>query len=99
MALIYCKECGKEISDTAASCPHCGYLNNSTQNENKNLEEENIVLNIFSFLLPIVGLVLYIIYLDTHPTRAKSIGKYALFGTLLPIIFIISAIFGFWISY
>ncbi|MCX4335218.1 MAG: TM2 domain-containing protein [Bacteroidales bacterium] len=24
MALILCKECGKEISDSAANCPHCG---------------------------------------------------------------------------
>lgn len=24
MALISCSECGKEISDKAASCPHCG---------------------------------------------------------------------------
>ena len=24
MALINCSECGKEISDKAASCPHCG---------------------------------------------------------------------------
>ena len=24
MALINCKECGKEVSDQAASCPHCG---------------------------------------------------------------------------
>ena len=26
MALISCPECGKQISDTAPSCPHCGYL-------------------------------------------------------------------------
>jgi hypothetical protein len=25
MALIYCKECGKEVSSTARRCPHCGY--------------------------------------------------------------------------
>ena len=25
MALIRCKECGKEISGTAERCPHCGY--------------------------------------------------------------------------
>lgn len=25
MALINCKECNKEISDTVDSCPHCGY--------------------------------------------------------------------------
>lgn len=24
MALVSCKECGKEISDTASVCPHCG---------------------------------------------------------------------------
>ena len=24
MALVKCKECGKEISDKAESCPHCG---------------------------------------------------------------------------
>ena len=24
MALISCSECGKEISDKATSCPHCG---------------------------------------------------------------------------
>lgn len=25
MALIFCPECGKEISDAAGACPHCGY--------------------------------------------------------------------------
>ena len=25
MALIKCQECGEEISDQAAVCPHCGY--------------------------------------------------------------------------
>ena len=24
MALVACEECGKEISDKAAACPHCG---------------------------------------------------------------------------
>lgn len=26
MAMIKCPECGKDISDTAASCPNCGYV-------------------------------------------------------------------------
>ena len=25
MALIVCPECGKQVSDQAESCPHCGY--------------------------------------------------------------------------
>lgn len=24
MALIYCRECGKQVSDQAPTCPHCG---------------------------------------------------------------------------
>lgn len=28
MALIKCKECGKEMSDHAKQCPHCGCDNN-----------------------------------------------------------------------
>ncbi|MDR2077025.1 MAG: zinc-ribbon domain-containing protein [Desulfovibrio sp.] len=25
MAIIACPECGKEVSDKAADCPHCGF--------------------------------------------------------------------------
>ena len=25
MALIYCPECAKQVSDSAVSCPNCGY--------------------------------------------------------------------------
>lgn len=42
MALIKCKECGKEISDTIKKCIHCGAkINKNTSNmkkENKKLE-------------------------------------------------------------
>ena len=31
MSLINCKECGKEISNTAKSCPHCGFEINKNQ--------------------------------------------------------------------
>lgn len=32
MALIKCPECGKEVSDKATSCVHCGYpINSSSQ--------------------------------------------------------------------
>ena len=25
MSLIYCRECGKQVSSNAAVCPHCGF--------------------------------------------------------------------------
>ena len=37
MALIKCPECGKEVSDTAPSCPNCGYaFNKQEANETSN---------------------------------------------------------------
>ena len=38
MALINCPRCGKQISDKANKCPHCGFLStlSSGQNERKN---------------------------------------------------------------
>lgn len=29
--LITCQECGLQMSDTAVSCPHCGYIKNNTK--------------------------------------------------------------------
>lgn len=33
MALINCKECGKEMSDTVKKCPHCGFVNKQLKQE------------------------------------------------------------------
>ena len=33
MALIRCRECSREISDTAKACPHCGYVNKAKNNK------------------------------------------------------------------
>ena len=33
MALIVCSECGKEFSERAAACPHCGCPNDSKKAE------------------------------------------------------------------
>ncbi len=45
MALINCPECGREISDQAESCPHCGYPINRN---NKDIKPD-IIHNIMVF--------------------------------------------------
>lgn len=40
MALIKCKECGKEFSDMAEACPNCGY---SPSLERKKKEEQTLL--------------------------------------------------------
>lgn len=41
MALIYCPECKKQISNKAATCPNCGYPLNETLIDNT---KYNIIL-------------------------------------------------------
>lgn len=44
MALIKCPECGKEISDKAGRCPHCGYpINSVPEYETNNMRQQNTV--------------------------------------------------------
>ena len=43
MALIKCPECGREISDKAASCPNCGYpIMNASPDNGANIHQNSI---------------------------------------------------------
>jgi uncharacterized membrane protein YvbJ len=42
MALINCPECGREISDKATVCPHCGVVINSTSDGNQNSQSNQM---------------------------------------------------------
>ena len=50
MALIYCKECGHQISDQAVSCPNCGYSYQSVAPSCGTNEEWLITLLLCFFL-------------------------------------------------
>jgi hypothetical protein len=71
---------------------------NATQSDNINVAENDkpsTGLNIISFLIPLVGLIIYLTQKDQFPVKAKSSGKSALWGVgvsfaLVIISFIIS---------
>ena len=79
MALIKCKECGKQISDTATSCPHCG-----AKNKNNN-EKASTGLKIICFLFPIIGIIIFAVNISSKPKYAKE----CLVASILPTILII----------
>lgn len=51
MALIKCSECGKEISDKAKLCPHCGYKKNECPECGKELKSKSNVCENCGFIL------------------------------------------------
>ena len=56
MALIQCSECGKEISDQIAACPHCGYPVQKQTDENKGKNKKKLLLPVI-----IAGIILVLI--------------------------------------
>jgi len=81
----YCTYCGKEIMDAAVVCPHCGCPASGTTVD-LTPDVSNTGLNVISFLLPFVGLILYIIFHEKAPIKAAAIGKWSLIGLIVGIV-------------
>lgn len=58
MSLIKCKECGKEISDTAKKCPNCGF---EIKRENMQLKKGSIIQIVANSLMIIIIATILII--------------------------------------
>ena len=81
---MYCKYCGKPVPEGAVYCLSCGkYLNGSEPNEN---DSSSFGFALLGFLFPLIGLILYFVYDDKRPKRAKSVGKGALVGVITRIV-------------
>ena len=79
----YCVACGREIVEQAVVCPHCGSAVSGTSHE---IDIPSTGLNVLSFLLPVVGLILFIVYQGKTPNKAKAIGKWALIGFVIGLV-------------
>lgn len=85
----YCNHCGKEIADEAVVCPICGCQVPSVAKD-----VAGIGLKVLSFLFPIIGLILWLVYHDQYPMRAKAIAKFALIGFAVGVVFSILSFAG-----
>ena len=80
MALINCPECGKEISDKAPSCPHCGIVldNHSSHEESNNIQmdksvKKNLIIRIVLLVLAVISLFFpYTLYILSDKTITMS---------------------------
>nr|WP_315141487.1 zinc ribbon domain-containing protein [uncultured Flavobacterium sp.] len=78
MALMFCPDCGKEVSDNAINCPNCAYplskLKNSTKISSINYQNNELIIVgyiavflsffIFPIFFMLIGLILGIVNLS-----------------------------------
>ena len=91
----YCSKCGKEIEDDAIICVHCGRAVANAP-ATAAADAPNTGYAVLGFLIPLVGLILYLMNKDTAPLKAKSAGKGALIGVIASVVF--SIIYGVFVG-
>lgn len=85
---MYCKKCGKEIDDNAVICPSCGCATDKYEQKNFKNESDSSSAGwaVLGFLFPLIGLILYLVWKEELPLRAKSIGKGALISVIVNVV-------------
>ena len=76
----YCQLCGNLCDINASVCLKCGATFQGSPFER---DEPSTILKIFSFFIPIIGLILYLIDSDKKPVSAKAYAKWALIGFIV----------------
>ena len=83
---MHCKNCGKEVNERAAVCPNCGVPTDEkafSHNAVKENDAPSAGFAILCFFIPILGLILYLVWKDEYPLKAKSCGKGALISVIV----------------
>lgn len=90
--MAYCRNCGKEMPDHAASCPSCGHTTQTApQNRSSINDDGGFLWGLLGFCVPIAGLVIYLIWKEENPNNAKAAGTGALVSVVLGVVFYIFA--------
>lgn len=88
----FCTHCGKELMDEAVVCTNCGCAvngANSLKGAAAGDDVPNGGLNILSFFIPLVGLILYCTMQGRTPRKANQIGVFALVGFIINLVLIV----------
>lgn len=77
------------ISESAPTCPKCGAKQNTGSSLNVSKDDfkaGSTGLKVLSFLIPIAGLILFLVKGKEEPVAAKSYGLWAIAGFVLALL-------------
>ena len=83
----FCRNCGKELPGDAVICEKCGCpvtaKNSQVRNAAAAHDAPSFGFAFLGFVIPLIGLILYLALNSYNPQRAKSCGKGALAGVIV----------------
>ena len=80
----FCSHCGAQVEDDAVICIKCGCSLSSNRVDPQDKPSTGFL--ILSFFFPLIGLILYLVWKNTSPLKAKSCGKGALIGFIVGVV-------------
>lgn len=83
--MAYCRKCGAELDNEAVICPHCGVQQKDFSVASN--DSGSIGWAILGFFIPIVGIILWLVWMDSKPKCSKMAGIGALISIGLGILF------------
>ncbi|NLO44109.1 MAG: hypothetical protein GX106_04005 [Candidatus Cloacimonetes bacterium] len=84
---MYCSNCGNEIDCPTAVCIYCGEaILAHVESYKKTAEPLSLLLAMFSFLVPPLGLFLYIYWRGSALRKSDTAGLLGFFGFLILVI-------------
>lgn len=83
---MYCTKCGKECDENAVICVGCGC---SLVNNNKVEKSDTSAFGfgVLGFFIPVAGLILWLLWKEERPRRAKAAGIGALVSVIVNVVF------------
>ena len=73
----FCVNCGGELKDNQDVCLHCG-VSVKKQNALDIKDDGGFLWGLLGFLVPVAGLIIYLLWKDEKPLTAKAAGIGAL---------------------
>jgi len=80
---MFCIKCGAANQDDSRFCTTCGAPLKTNIDQYKDSDIPSTGLKVLSFFIPIVGLILYIVWNNSYPDKARSCGKWALISIIV----------------
>ena len=80
--MAYCRKCGEVIDDEAVFCPKCGVQQQALKTDAPN-DDGDVLWAIVGFLIPVVGIALWLIWMHEKPKCARMAGIGALASLLV----------------